>query len=238
MATNFERRAWGSSTIDTGVIDQALRSYMLRVYNMMASGLLLSGIVAVLTANSPAMMQAIFGSGLGIVVMLVPLGIIMAMSFGINRMSANTVQILYWVFVATFGLSMASVFYIYRIESVVRVFFITAATFGAMSLYGYTTKRDLTNLGAFLFMGLVGIIIASLVNLFVHSSMLAFAVSVIGVLVFTGLTAFDTQQIKQEFYEGNPAEVTNKQAVMGAVRLYLDFVNLFMLLLQLIGDRR
>jgi hypothetical protein len=238
MATNFERRAWGSSTIDTGVIDQALRSYMLRVYNMMASGLLLSGIVAVLTANSPAMMQAIFGSGLGIVVMLVPLGIIMAMSFGINRMSANTVQILYWVFVATFGLSMASVFYIYRIESVVRVFFITAATFGAMSLYGYTTKRDLTNFGAFLFMGLVGIIIASLVNLFVHSSMLAFAVSVIGVLVFTGLTAFDTQQIKQEFYEGNPAEVTNKQAVMGAVRLYLDFVNLFMLLLQLIGDRR
>ena len=241
MAPNFERRGLGASTYGAASqveVDQALRSYMLRVYNIMASGLLLSGIVSVLVAQSPAAMHAIFGSGLGMIVVWSPLAILLVMSFGLQKLSANTVSALYWVFVALMGVSTASIFYIYQLHSIVQIFFVTAATFGAMSLYGYTTGRDLTNFGSFLMMGLFGIIIASVVNLFVHSSALGFAVSVIGVLVFTGLTAYDTQRIKLQFYEGNSAEVTSKMAVMSAVALYLDFLNLFMLLLRLMGDRR
>ncbi len=238
MATQFNRTAGALGAVDRVAIDQALRAYMLKVYNLMASGLLLSGIVAVVVAQSPAMMSAIFGSGLGIVAMLAPLGIMLAMSFGASRMSASAMSALYWAFVASFGLSLAAIFQIYTATSIVRVFFITAATFGAMSLYGYTTQRDLTAFGSFLFMGLIGIVIASLVNIFLASSALQFAVSVIGVLVFTGLTAYDTQRIKLEFYEGDPAEVQSKKAIFGAVSLYLDFLNLFMMLLRLIGDRR
>ena len=241
MADNFNRGIWGVSrgaALDHVAVDEALRAYMLRVYNMMASGLLLSGIVAVLVAMSPSALIAINTSALGFVVRLAPLGILLWMSFGINRMTAGTLQLLYWLFVASFGLSLSSIFLIYRIGSIGEVFFVTAATFGAMSLYGYTTKRDLTGFGSFLFMGLIGIIIASLVNLFVMSSMISFAVSVLGVLIFTGLTAYDTQRIKEQFYEGNAAEITSKQAVMGAVQLYLDFLNLFLMLLRLFGDRR
>jgi hypothetical protein len=238
MATEFNRSAAVFGAVDRVAIDQALRAYMLQVYNLMASGLLLSGIVAVLVAQSPAAMSAIFGSGLGIVAMLAPIGILLAMSFGASRMSAGTISILYWAFVASFGLSLAAIFQIYTATSIVRVFFITAGTFGAMSLYGYTTGRDLTSWGSFLFMGLIGIIIASLVNLFLASSALQFFVSVASVLVFTGLTAYDTQRIKVEFYEGDPAEVQSKKAIFGAVSLYLDFLNLFMALLQLLGTRR
>lgn len=238
MATELNRSTGVFGATDRVVIDQALRAYMLQVYNLMASGLLLSGIVAVLVAQSPAMMSAIFGSGLGIVAMLAPIGILLAMSFGVNRMSAGTLSMLYWVFVATFGLSLAAIFQIYTATSIVRVFFITAATFGAMSLYGYTTQRDLTGIGSFLFMGLIGIIIASLVNMFIGSTMLQFVVSVASVLVFTGLTAYDTQRIKLDFYEGDAAEVQSKKAVFGAVSLYLNFLNLFMALLHLIGTRR
>jgi len=241
MADNFNRGIWGVSrgaAVDHAFVDEALRGYMLRVYNMMASGLLLSGIVAVLVAMSPSALIAINTSALGFVVRLAPLGILLWMSFGINRMTAGTLQLLYWLFVASFGLSLSSIFLIYRIGSIGEVFFVTAGTFGAMSLYGYTTKRDLTAFGSFLFMGLIGIIIASLVNLFIMSSMVSFVVSVLGVLIFTGLTAYDTQRIKDQFYEGNAAEITSKQAVMGAVQLYLDFLNLFLMLLRLFGDRR
>ena len=242
MAENFNRGVWGGVSrgfaADRAYVDEALRSYMLHVYNMMASGLLLSGIVAILTSQSPTLMHAIFGSGLGIVVMLAPLGILMAMSFGINRMSASTLQLLYWVFVASFGLSLSSIFIVYRLGSIGEVFFVTAATFGAMSLYGYTTKRDLTGFGSFLMMGLFGIVIASVVNLFLLNSMVSFVVSVLGVLIFTGLTAYDTQMIKAEFYQGGGTEIANKRAVMGAVRLYLDFLNLFLMLLRIMGDRR
>ncbi len=241
MAFDPERRAFGArpfGMVDTAAVDEALRAYMLRVYNIMASGLLLSGIVAVALALSPTAMSVIFGSGLGIVAMLLPLGILMAMSFGINRMQARTIEILYWVFVASFGLSLSTVFVVYQLGSVAEVFFITAGTFGAMSLYGYTTGRDLTRFGSFLFMGLIGIIIAMVVNLFVQSSAFGFLISVLGVLIFTGLTAYDTQRIKSQFYASEPGEMMTKRAVMSAVQLYLDFINLFMFLLNIMGQRR
>ncbi len=174
------------------------------------------------------------------VIMLAPLGLVMWLSFGINRMQASTAQALFWVYAGVMGLSMASIFLVFTGASIARVFFITAGTFAAMSLYGYTTQRDLSQFGSFLMMGLIGIIIASLVNIFIASSALQFAISVIGVLVFVGLTAWDTQQIKETYYEYQYADgqTASKTAIMGALRLYLDFINLFMMLLQLFGARR
>lgn len=219
-------------------IDEGLRAYMLQIYNYMASGLALTGIIAYATSKSPQMMQLIFGTPLMWVVMLAPLGFVLAISFGINKMRASTLQILFWSFSAVMGLSLASIFIIYTGTSIARVFFISASMFAAMSLYGYTTKRDLSAFGSFLFMGLIGIVIASIVNLFLQSSALQFAVSVIGVLVFTGLTAYDTQKIKSMYYEADGAEIAAKKSIMGAVTLYLDFINLFLMLLRLMGDRR
>jgi uncharacterized protein len=163
---------------------------------------------------------------------------VMLMSFGAQRMQASTLQLVFWVYAGLMGLSLAMVFLVFTGASVARVFFITAGTFAAMSLYGYTTQRDLSQFGSFLFMGLIGIVIASLVNMFVGSTALQFAISVIGVLVFTGLTAWDTQQIKEMYYEGDGSEIAGKKAIMGALRLYLDFINLFMMLMQLLGTRR
>ncbi|MBA4118038.1 MAG: hypothetical protein C0514_03980 [Candidatus Puniceispirillum sp.] len=219
-------------------VDMGLRAYMLKIFNYMAVGLGLTGVVAFLTASSPTMMGAIFGTPLKWVVMLAPLGFVFAISFGINRMSAATAQALFWVYAAVMGLSLASIFIVYTGTSIARVFFITSGTFAAMSLYGYTTKRDLTAMGSFLFMGLIGIVLASIVNLFLQSSGLSFVVSVLGVLIFTGLTAYDTQAIKSMYYEADDAEVGEKKAVMGALTLYLDFINLFMYLLRFLGDRR
>ncbi len=170
--------------------------------------------------------------------MLAPLGLVMWLSYGINRMQASTAQALFWLFAAVMGLSMASIFLRFTGTSIARVFFITAGTFAAMSLYGYTTQRDLTQWGSFLFMGLIGIIIAMVVNLFIASSALQFAISVIGVIVFTGLTAYDTQSIKEMYFENDDAQTAGKKAIMGALRLYLDFINLFMMLMQLMGTRR
>ncbi len=218
-------------------IDVGLRDYMLRIYNYMASGLALTGIVAYVFAQS-GLYIAIARTPLIWLVMLAPLGLVMWLSYGINRMQASTAQALFWVYAALMGVSLASVFLVFTGESVARVFFITAGTFGAMSLYGYTTQRDLSQWGSFLFMGLIGIIIASLVNIFLASSALQFAISVIGVIVFVGLTAYDTQQIKEMYFEGADSETSGKQAIMGALRLYLDFINLFMMLLQLFGARR
>ncbi len=172
------------------------------------------------------------------VFMLAPLGLVMWLSFGINRMQASTAQGLFWLYAGLMGLSLASVFLVYTGESIARVFFITAGTFAAMSLYGYTTQRDLSAWGSFLFMGLIGIIIAMVVNIFLASSALQFAISVIGVIVFTGLTAYDTQQIKEMYWEADGSEIAGKKAIMGALRLYLDFLNLFMMLMQLLGVRR
>ncbi len=218
-------------------IDVGLRDYMLRIYNYMASGLALTGIVAYAFAES-GLYMAIARTPLIWLVMLAPLGLVMWLSFGINRMQAATAQALFWVYAALMGVSLASVFLVFTGESVARVFFITAGTFGAMSLYGYTTQRDLSQWGSFLFMGLIGIIIASLVNIFLASSALQFAISVIGVIVFVGLTAYDTQQIKEMYFENDDAQTAGKKAIMGALRLYLDFINLFMMLLQLFGSRR
>jgi FtsH-binding integral membrane protein len=218
-------------------IDVGLRDYMLRIYNYMASGLALTGIVAYVFAQS-GLYIAIARTPLIWLVMLAPLGLVMWLSYGINRMQASTAQALFWVYAALMGVSLASVFLVFTGESVARVFFITAGTFGAMSLYGYTTQRDLSQWGSFLFMGLIGIIIASLVNIFLASSALQFAISVIGVIVFVGLTAFDTQQIKEMYFENDDAQTAGKKAIMGALRLYLDFINLFMMLLQLFGSRR
>jgi hypothetical protein len=220
--------------------DEGLRSFMLSVYNYMGLGLAITGIVALAVASSPALYVPIFTTPLKWVVMLAPLGFVFFLSARIHSMSTSAAQITFWLFAAVMGISMASIFLVFTGESIARVFFVTAATFGAVSLYGYTTKRDLTGMGSFLFMGLIGIVIASLVNIFVASSALQFAVSVIGVLVFTGLTAWDTQRLKNEYLGGLQAggELVAKGAIMGALSLYLNFINLFMMLLQLFGNQR
>jgi len=251
MADLDRRYAQGTTVgrAETGVIDQGLRSYMLRVYNYMASGVAITGVVAYLTymfavVDSGAGLQLtpfgnlIFASAFKWVVIFAPLGMVFFLSARINSMSLSAAQIAFWVFAALMGLSLGSIFLVYAHASIARVFFITAASFGALSLYGYTTQRDLSAWGSFLFMGLIGIIIAMLVNLFLASSALQFAISVIGILIFAGLTAYDTQQIKEMYYAGDDGTVAGRKAVMGALRLYLDFINLFMMLLQLFGDRR
>jgi FtsH-binding integral membrane protein len=220
--------------------DEGLRSFMLSVYNYMGLGLAITGIVALAVASSPAIYMPIFTTPLKWVVMLAPLGFVFFLSARIQSMSTNAAQITFWLFAAVMGVSMASIFLVFTGESIARVFFVTAATFGAVSLYGYTTKRDLTGMGSFLFMGLIGIVIASLVNMFIGSSALQFAVSVIGVLVFTGLTAWDTQRLKNQYLGSMQmgGELVAKGAIMGALSLYLNFINLFMMLLQLFGNQR
>jgi len=238
MALGTQRRTATVGVVDRAIIDEGLRAYMLRVYNFMASGLALTGIVAYAVAQTPALYNAIFGTPLFWVVALAPIGVVLLFSARLNRMSPGAAQATFWVFSGLMGLSLASIFQIYTGTSIARVFFITAGTFGGMSLYGYTTKRDLTAWGSFLFMGLIGIIIASVVNIFIGSTALQFAISVIGVLVFVGLTAYDTQNIKEVYAESDSAAVTEKKAIMGALRLYLDFLNLFLMLLRLFGNRQ
>ena len=250
MALDFNQRSF-TKTTDQAVIDEGLRAYMLKVYNYMTTGLLLTGLVAyffgkasIVTGEMGQIVGVtsigalLFGSPLKWVVMLAPLGFVFYLSAKINKMSVSSAQITFWIFSAIMGLSLASIFIVYTQASIARVFFISSGTFAAMSLYGYTTKKDLTKLGGFLFMGLIGIIIASLVNLFFQSSALHFAISVIGVLVFVGLTAYDTQSIKNMYYAGDSESVGGKKALMGALRLYLDFINLFIMLLRLFGQRR
>lgn len=218
-------------------IDQGLRAYMIRVYQYMALGVGLTGVVSYWVSQTPAIYEAIFGSGLVWVAMLAPLGLVLLMSFGINRMSAAAAQGVFWLYAALNGVALATIFLVYPIGDIARVFFISAATFGALSLYGYTTPRSLSAWGSFLFMGLVGVLIAMVVNIFLQSSAMNFAISVIGVLVFAGLTAYDTQQIKEMYFEGDDGEVMGKKAIMGALRLYLDFINLFLMLLRLLSSR-
>jgi FtsH-binding integral membrane protein len=184
-----------------------------------------------------ALGQTLFGSPLMWVIVLAPLGMVFFLSFRIQKMSVSAAQTTFWVFATLMGVSLATLFAVYTAESITRVFFITAATFGAMSLYGYTTKRDLTAMGSFLFMGLIGIIIAMVVNIFLQSSAIQFAVSVLGVLIFVGLTAYDTQKIKEMYYVGDDGTVAGRKAIMGALSLYLDFINLFLMLLRLFGNR-
>ena len=224
--------------VDRAAIDEGLRSYMLRVYNYMASGLALTGIVAYLVAQSPTAMQTIFGTPLFWLVVFAPLILVFILSARITRMQASTAQALFWVYAGLMGVSLASIFVVYTGTNIARVFFITAGAFAGLSLYGYTTRRDLSGMASFLMVGLIGVILASLVNLFLHSTGLQFALSVIGVLVFAGLTAYDTQSIKELYFSGDEVEVATKKSVIGALRLYLDFLNLFLLLLQLFGNQR
>ena len=237
MAFGSDRQTSFARATDSAVMDEGLRIYMLRVYNYMASALALTGVVAYIVANTPFLMNAIFGTPLMWVVMLAPLGMVFYLSARIHKMSIGGAQTAFWVFATLMGMSLASIFLIYTGTSIARVFFITAGLFGTMSLYGYTTKRDLTGMGSFLFMGLIGIILASVVNWFMQSTALEFAISVIGVLVFVGLTAYDTQKIKNSYVEGDTTDVAGKKAIMGALRLYLDFINLFLMLLRLFGNR-
>ena len=222
---------------DGAAIDARLRAHMLRVYNYMAGGLAVTGVVAYGSAAS-GFYQSIAGTPLIWVVMLAPLAFVFALSFGIERMSAGTAAILFVVYAAVMGVSLGGIFLVFTGASIARVFFITAATYGAMSLYGYTTRADLSKFGAFLFMGLIGIVIASLVNLFVRSDGFQFVISIVGVIVFVGLTAYDTQRIKEMYLESDSEEIAGKKAIIGALALYLDFINLFLLLLQLFGQRR
>ncbi|HXW26214.1 MAG TPA: Bax inhibitor-1/YccA family protein [Xanthobacteraceae bacterium] len=223
-------------------VDAGLRAYMLRVYNYMAIGVALTGVAAMavyqLVVDNPAFRQALFGSPLYWVLLLAPLGLVFFLSFRIQTLAASTARTLFFFYAALLGVSLAPIFMLYTHASIARVFFISAASFGALSLYGYTTRRDLSPFGSFLIMGLIGIIIASLVNLFLASDALQFAISVIGVIVFAGLTAWDTQKIKEMYDVHDDGTIAGRKAVMGALALYLDFINLFLMLLRLFGDRR
>lgn len=248
---NYDNQArYGSvSRPEVGAIDEGLRAHMLRVYNYMVVGLVLTGLFAYGTYSlafevvgnrvvPTGLGQALFGSPLMWVVIFAPLALVFFLSFRIEKMSVGAAQATFWVYAALLGISLSTIFVAYAATSITQVFFITAATFGAMSLWGYTTQRDLTSMGSFLFMGLIGIILASIVNIFLGSSALSFAISVIGVLVFTGLTAYDTQKIKEMYYVGDDGTVAGRKAIMGALSLYLDFINLFLMLLRLFGSSR
>ncbi|CAA6606501.1 conserved hypothetical protein; putative inner membrane protein [Rhodospirillaceae bacterium LM-1] len=238
MAFETIRRTTTVAGTQSAAIDQGLRSYMLRVYNYMGSGLALTGIVSALIASNEALMQTLFGTGLMWVVMLAPLALVFFLSFRVQKMSLQAVQITFWGYAALMGAALAPIFIVYTETSIARTFFICAATFGAMSLYGYTTKRDLSGFGSFLFMGLIGVILASVVNIFLKSTMMELVISAVGVLVFTGLTAYDTQKIKEMYFEADSLEAAGKKAVMGALSLYMDFLNLFLMLLRFFGERR
>jgi uncharacterized protein len=252
----FDRQTLGARAGSAAAIDEGLRSYMLRVYNYMGIGLVVTGVVAfwlssLAITNDPALAVAslpngtmltqlgatIWSAPLVWILALSPMAFVLVLSFGINKLSVPAAQAVFWAFAAVMGASLSSIFAVYTGASIAKVFFITAATFGAMSLYGYTTKRDLTSIGNFATMGLIGIVIAMIVNIFLQSSMLDFVISIVGVLVFVALTAWDTQKIKEGYDEAHGAEVLAKGAIMGALNLYLDFINLFMMLLRLFGNR-
>ena len=238
--------------VRTAQIDEGLRAHMNKVYGLMAVAMVITGIVAWVVGTDfaravageptnivPAgLLQAMFTSPLKWVIMFAPLAVVFAFGAGINRMSEAAAQGVFWLFAALMGLSISWIFAVFTGMSIAQVFFVTAIAFAGLSLWGYTTKKDISAWGSFLFMGLIGIIIASIVNIFVGSSALGFAISVLGVLIFTGLTAYDTQKIKEMYYVGDDGTVAGRKAIMGALTLYLDFINLFLMMLRLFGDRR
>src|SRR5438105_10272673 len=253
----YDNRVRSYNAAATAVVDEGLRAYMLRVYNYMLLGLGLTGIASYITylasvTSDPAAAAARLPNGIMLtsigvalftgpllwVLMLGSLGLVFFLSFRISRMSIAAAQASFLVYAALLGVTFGSLFVVYTYSSIAQVFFITAATFGAMSLWGYTTKRDLTGFGSFLMMGLIGIIIASLVGMFWHNSALQWMISVLGVIIFTGLTAYDTQSIKESYYVGDDGTIAGTKAIMGALRLCLDLINLFIMLLRLLGDRR
>jgi len=222
---------------ETGEVDAGLRAYMLNVYNYMAIGLALTGAVAFGVSQSPELLQLIFGTPLQWVVLLAPLVLVFFFAAKVHTMKPATAQLVFWAYAALNGVMLSSIFIVYTGESITRVFLISAAMFGALSLYGYTTKRDLSGMGKFLFMGLIGIVIASVVNMFMGSTVVQMAVSFIGVFVFAGLTVYDTQKIKSEYWYFASSEDAQRGAIRSALHLYLDFINLFLMLLRLFGNR-
>ena len=248
MAEMYKGNLAGRAGAAQAELDQGLRSHMLSVYNYMTSGVLLTGISAYLLANT-SLRDVFFAESmvrpghfapnlLGMIAMFAPLGLALFFGMRIHKMSVATAQAVFWVFAAVMGVSIASILLQYTGASVARVFFISAASFGGLSLYGYTTKRSLSGFGSFLIMGLIGLLVASIVNIFLASSALQFAISVIGVLVFAGLTAYDTQRIKDLYSESYDSASLGKLAISGALTLYLDFINLFIMLMKLFGQRR
>ncbi|HUN46887.1 MAG TPA: Bax inhibitor-1/YccA family protein [Stellaceae bacterium] len=236
MAQDWQTRATARPA-QWADIDVGLRQYMLRVYNYMGAGLALTGVVAYIAAAS-GFYQAIYRTPLFWLLVIAPLGLVLLLGFRIQSMSLGSAQASFWAYAGLMGVSLGGIFLVYTGVSIATTFFITAAMFLGMSLYGYTTGRDLTQFGSFLFMGLIGIVVAGLVNIFLASPGLQFAISVIGVVVFTGLTAWDTQRIKEMYFAGDDDVIAGKKAIMGALALYLDFLNLFMMLLQFMGQRR
>ena len=244
---NFNTFGRGGVIADQATFDAGLRAHMIKVYNYMASGLALSGIVAFALFNVPSLAALFFEvtprgvaglNVLGWIAIFAPFGLLLLMGFRAAQMSVGGLQAIYWAVTALMGVSLSLLLFRYTGASVARAFFVTAASFGALSLYGYTTQRDLGPIGSFCIMGLFGIILASLVGLFFPSPGLSFVISVVGVLVFAGLTAWDTQQIKEMYSVNDDGTIAGRKAIMGALRLYLDFINLFLMLLRLMGDRR
>jgi FtsH-binding integral membrane protein len=223
--------------VPTVARDAGLRSYMLKVYNYMASGVLLTGIVAMLFAESGYAAQ-VMATPLRWLIVLAPLAFVMVMSFGMNRLSTPTLQILFWAFATAMGLSMSTIFLVYTGTSIAQTFFAVAAGFAGLSLFGYTTKKDLSGWGTFLIMGVVGLLVAMVINMFLQSPAMMLAISAIGVLLFAGLTAYDTQRIKSLYAQVAGTDMMGKVVIMGALNLYLDFINMFMFLLSFMGDRR
>ena len=241
MENQFDPRTTGANTASVGVPraarDVGLRSYMLSVYNYMASGVLLTGIVAMLFAGSGFAAQ-VMATPLRWLIIFAPLGFVFAMSFGLNRMKTGTLQTLFWAFAVAMGLSMSTIFLVYTGTSIAQTFFAVSAGFAGLSLWGYTTKKDLTGWGTFLIMGVVGLLVAMVINLFLQSSAMALVISALGVLIFAGLTAYDTQKIKSMYAYVAGTDMMGKTVIMGALNLYLDFINMFMFLLSFMGDRR
>lgn len=240
------RLATTRPTVEAASYDEGLRSYMLSIYNYMASGVLLTGVVALLVASNPALLGLFYAENargglsptiLGWVAMLSPLAMILVMNFGVNRLSETALKACFWGFAALIGVSMSTIFIRYTGASIAQTFFVTAAAYGALSLYGYTTKRDLSAMGKFLMMGLIGLIIAMIANMFIQSSPMQLIINVVGVLIFAGLTAYDTQRLKEMYYQIQGSEFVGKSAVLGALTLYLNFINMFQFLLSFMGNR-
>ena len=241
MDNQFDPRVTGVNAASVGVPraarDVGLRSYMLSVYNYMASAVLLTGVVALLFFNSGYAAQ-VMATPLRWLIILAPLGFVFAMSFGVNRMQTSTVQALFWGFAIAMGLSMSTIFLVYTGVSIAQTFFAVAAAFMGLSLYGYTTKKDLSGFGTFLIMGVVGLLVAMVINMFLRSPAMQLAISAIGVLIFAGLTAYDTQKIKSMYAHVAGTDMIGKAAIMGALTLYLDFINMFQFMLSFMGNRR
>lgn len=225
-------------TRSTTTIDQGLRAFMSKVYGYMMLGLLITGITSSIIATNPQLLMAIFSSPLQYVLLFAPFGMVMYLQFRIHKLQASTAQLLFFGYAALLGMSLSVIFLQYKLGSVFNIFLVSASVFGTMSLYGYTTKKDLTSMGSFLFMALIGLIVASLINIFMRNSMMDMLLSCITVLIFTGLTAYDTQMIKQIYYEADTYETATKKAVIGALALYIDFINIFLSLLRLFGEKK